>query len=98
GPPRDRGRREDRREDRDRRRAAIPGALRRGDGVPASYGAVPEPVGGRGAAAAGRFGSRRRGPRRTTPTPSRAGRGGSREGGTMTETAPRQRSGGRDAR
>ena len=36
-----------RREDRDRGRAAVPGALRRRDGVPPPDGAVPEPVGRR---------------------------------------------------
>ena len=43
GADRDRGRRPARREDRDRRRAALPGALRRGDGLPAQDGRVPEP-------------------------------------------------------
>ena len=44
------------------------------------------------------FGDWRRRAGRTTTAPPRADRGGGREGGTMTETAPRQRSGGRDAR
>ena len=51
GPARDRGRRPQGREDRDRRRAAVPGALRRGDGVPAPDGGLPAPVRGREPAA-----------------------------------------------
>ena len=47
---RDRGRRPAGREDRDRRRAALPAALRRGDGLPAQDRGVPEPRRGRGPA------------------------------------------------
>ena len=54
-----------RREDRDRGRAALPGALRGGDGVPAQDGAVPEPGRGRGPARA----RRRRWPTAATTVP-----------------------------
>ena len=42
------------REDRDRGRAALPGALRRGHGLPAQDGRVPAPRGGRDPATEGR--------------------------------------------
>ena len=68
-----------RREDRDRRGAALPGALRRGDGVPAPDGAVPEPGAGRGAA---RAGGRRRDQRvGGTQRARRRRRGGCRHAG-----------------
>ena len=58
----DRGARAPRREDRDRRRAALPGALRRGDGDPAPDGAVPAAPPDGDAAGAQGDGERRRTP------------------------------------
>ena len=58
---RDRGRRPPGREDRDRRRAALPAALRRGDGVPAQDGRLPAPRRGRSTC--------RNAPRRPPPRP-----------------------------
>ena len=62
-PARDRGGRPPGREDRDRGRAALPGALRRGDGLPPPDGAVPNLA--RVGDAAGTPGDRRRGAART---------------------------------
>ena len=61
----------DRREDRDRGRAALPGALRRRDGVPPPDRAVPEPVGRRRPAPTDRRRRKRRPRGRASTTPSR---------------------------
>ena len=91
------------REDRDRGRAALPGALRRGHGHPAPDRRQPEPGAGRDAAAAARDRGSRRGSaagrrrRRGARGADRAGR--DRHGRRpMTETMPTRRSGGREGR
>src|SRR5205814_9122836 len=76
---------------------SLPGAFRRGDGIPPPDGAIDPPVAGDGAAAArrrpGGRGTARR--RRATTTGGRDGR----QGGPMTvEETSRQRTGGRAGR
>ena len=68
GPPRDRGGRRADREGRDRDRAALPGAFRRGDGDPAQDGGLSQ-SGGRGDTAGSQGGGGRR--RGSPPPPDR---------------------------
>ncbi len=94
---RDRGRRPARREDRDRGRAAVPGALRGGDGLPPQDGGVPAPRCGRDAATQGRAGHRRGRPPGTTSAPRGRGRnpGGRLDGRTATAQRRSSRPAGR---
>ena len=103
GTARDRGGRAPGREDRDRGRAAVPGALRRGDGHPAPHRAEPQPGAGRDPAPATHRRLQRGGgqrPRRTSPPPRGRRRAPTAWTGrrSMTETLPTRRSGGREGR
>ena len=96
---RDRGGRPAGREDRDRGRAALPGALRRGDGVPAQDGRRSRTWRGVVAAAGapGRRRAERTGRRRQRTAAPADGRDGD-EGGRLMDDTQRRRSGGRAAR
>ena len=101
GPARDRGGRPAGREDRDRGRAALPGALRRRDGVPAPDGAVSRTWRRSSTLPAARASRRRR--RRTSAGPRRRRRrravAAADGGGPMTiDDSPRRGRGGRAGR
>ena len=106
---RDRGRRSPRREDRNGGRAAVPGALRGGDGDPAPDGREPQSRAGRHPARpAHHRGSRWRCPGRTPPPTYRRGRRRRRRTRDpccdrnrrrpMSETMGNRRTGGREGR